>query len=196
MGRPLKEATNALILLHGRGGSAKDMLSLADAFCDDSFYIAAPQAPTGSWYPYSFMANEESNEPFLSSSLTMVKQLIDSIAARIPYNRIYLMGFSQGACLALESAARYAAPYKGVVAFSGGLIGPKIDESKYQGKLDGTKVFIGISEQDPHVPLKRAQESKRVLQKQGADVTLMVYPGSSHTVLPDEIQWVKEHLFP
>lgn len=190
----INQASKALILLHGRGSTSEDILSLADEFCDDTFYIAAPQAPHNSWYPYSFMAEEKSNEPQLSSSVATVKKLIDAIAEHIPKDHIYIMGFSQGACLALETSARYASTYGGVVAFTGGLIGSFIDEKKYHGNFEGTPVFIGNSDRDPHVPLSRSEESKKIFEKLAAKVTLKVYPGMTHTINRDEINWVKSHI--
>lgn len=190
----ITKASKALILLHGRGGTARDILSLADAFYDENLYVAAPQAPNNTWYPHSFMADEKLNEPWLSLSVAAVKNLIDETANFIPKNQIYLMGFSQGACLALETSTRFAAKYGGVVAFTGGLIGSKIDEKKYHGHFEGTQVFIGNSDQDPHVPLIRSEQSRELMKKLGADVTLKVYKGMAHTINADEIKWVKTHL--
>lgn len=194
-GRPLKQAAKALILLHGRGSTALDILSLADLFADESFYIAAPQASRQSWYPHSFMEEEAQNEPWLTSAIETVKKLIEDIAIHIPKDQIYLMGFSQGACLALETSARYATKYGGIVAFTGGLIGKTLDEKKYQGNFAGTKVFIGTSDQDPHVPLVRSEQSKTLIEKMGANVTLKVYAGMAHTINQDEIDWVKKFIF-
>ncbi|PJD95935.1 MAG: phospholipase [Parachlamydia sp.] len=194
-GKPLKQAAKALILLHGRGSTARDILSLADMFADDSFYIAAPQASRQSWYPYSFMEEEAQNEPWLTSAIETVKKLIEEIATHIPKDQIYLMGFSQGACLALETSARYATNYGGIVAFTGGLIGKTLDEKKYQGNFAETRVFIGTSDQDPHVPLVRSEQSKTLMEKMGANVTLKVYAGMAHTINQDEIDWVRKFIF-
>lgn len=194
-GPMITKASKALILLHGRGASARGILGLADRICDESFYIAAPQAPNSTWYPYSFMEEEELNEPYLSSSVEMIKSLIDETAKTLPLDQIYLMGFSQGACLALEVSTRFAAKYGGVVAFTGGLIGREIDEKKYHGNFEGTKVFIGNSDQDPHVPVARTEQSKILMEKLGADVTLKVYKGMGHTINEDEIIWVKKNIF-
>lgn len=183
----------ALILLHGRGGTAEDMLSLSHRFCDKTFIVEAPQAAQNAWYPQSFLAEEKLNEPHLTRSLERIEKLIKNL--EIPSDQIYLMGFSQGACLALEFAARHAKKYGGIIAFTGGLIGKSIDVTKYRGSLEGTKVFIGTSEDDPYIPLARAQESKEVLKSLGASVTLKVYPGNSHTVTEEEIQWVKKNIF-
>ena len=191
-GRTVDTASRALIFLHGRGGTAVDILKLADEFSDDTCYVAAPQATNNSWYPHSFMAEEKLNEPWLSSAIGIVKRLIDETAKHIPKNKIYIMGFSQGACLTLEVAARFAAKYGGVVAFTGGLIGGTIDEKKYKGNFEGTKVFIGNSDRDPHVPLLRSEQSKELMEKLGADVTLKVYKGMGHIISDDEISWVKK----
>lgn len=194
-GQPVDKASQALILLHGRGGTARDIIQLADEFCDDTFYIVAPQATKNSWYPYSFLTVENENEPWLSSAVEIVKKLIDSTAGHISKDKIFIMGFSQGACLGLEVTSRYPTNYGGVIAFTGGLIGSTINEKKYQGNFEGTKVFIGTSENDPHIPLERAKQSKKVMEKLGADVMLKVYPGRSHTITQDEIIWVKENIF-
>lgn len=194
-GKPLDQSKKALILLHGRGGTARQILPLANEFCDEEFYIAAPQAPNNSWYPYSFMAEDKLNEPWLSSSVEAVKNLIDQIAEKIPSEQIYIMGFSQGACLTLETATRFAAHYGGVVAFTGGLIGYALDEKRYQGDFKNTRIFIGNSDQDPHVPLARSEQSKDIMEQLGADVTLKVYKGMPHTINADEINWVREHIF-
>ncbi len=194
-GKPLLQAKKAMILLHGRGADADDILPLADSFCDETFYIAAPQATNNQWYPYSFLSPEERNEPWLTSAVTMIERLIDAIVVQIPSKNIYIMGFSQGACLALEVAAQYALRYAGIAAFTGGLIGEKIRIEKYTGNFDGTKVFIGNSDNDPHVPALRSEESRDMMKKLGAEVTLKIYPGMSHTIIPDEIEAVKKLMF-
>jgi phospholipase/carboxylesterase len=194
-GAPLVQAGKAMILLHGRGADAEDILPLARSFCDDTFYIAAPQATNNAWYPYTFLSPEERNEPWLSSAVTMIKRLIDAIAVQIPPNRIYIMGFSQGACLALEVASQYAVKYAGIAAFTGGLIGEKIRPGKYEGNFDGTKVFIGNSDIDPHVPVLRSEESRNIMKNLGADVTLKIYPGMGHTIIPEEIETVLKLMF-
>jgi phospholipase/carboxylesterase len=194
-GKPLLQAKKAIILLHGRGADAEDILPLANSFCDDTFYIAAPQATNNAWYPYTFLSPEERNEPWLTSAVTMIKRLIDSISVQIPSTCIYLMGFSQGACLALEVASQYAVKYAGIAAFSGGLIGEKIKPEKYKGNFDGTKVFIGNSDNDPHIPQIRSEVSRDVMEKLGADVTLRIYPGMAHTIIQQEIETVSRLMF-
>ncbi|WP_194972602.1 alpha/beta hydrolase [Aquiflexum lacus] len=194
-GSPLHQAKKAIILLHGRGGSAQDIISLADEFCDDTFYLAAPQATNNSWYPYSFLAPENSNEPWLSTAVEIVSRLINETSSVIGIENIYLMGFSQGACLTLEVAAQQAKPYAGIAAFTGGLIGLTLNLKKYQGDFSGAKVFIGNSDIDPHVPLIRSEESKSILKKLGAEVILKVYPNMPHTINIDEIDMVKKIMF-
>lgn len=194
-GKPLELAEKAIILLHGRGADAYDIITLADQFCDETFYIAAPQATNNAWYPYSFLSPESMNEPWLSSAVGTVKRLIDAICIHLPAEKIYIMGFSQGACLALEATAQNALEYAGVAAFTGGLIGEKISTGKYKGNFEGTKVFIGNSDKDPHVPLKRSEESKNIMEILGAEVTLSIYPGMPHTIIQDEIDTVKELMF-
>lgn len=194
-GKPLAEAENALILLHGRGADPEDIILLAEDFCDESFYVAAPRATGNSWYPESFLVPVERNEPWLSSAVAVIKRLIDETAALIPVERIYVMGFSQGACLALEVTARHAMKYAGVAAFSGGLIGSSIDPLKYKGDFNGTKIFIGNSDRDPHIPLKRTEESAALLESIGADVNLKIYPGMPHTIIRDEIDTVIGMMF-
>jgi len=194
-GKPLKQAKKAIILLHGRGGTAKDIIPLADEFCDDSFYIVAPQASGNTWYPYTFLAPEDQNEPWLTSAVKTVKSLINRITQHVPAEKIYIMGFSQGACLSLEVAARYAQKYAGVAAFSGGLIGEIIRSEKYEGDFTGTKVFIGNSDNDPHIPIERTEKSADLLKQLGADVIMAIYPGMGHTISQAEIDTVKKMMF-
>lgn len=194
-GKPLSQAKKAIILLHGRGGTAENIIRLADEFCDDRFYIAAPQAPDNSWYPFSFLAPAEKNEPWLSHSVAYVKNLIDTIAGKTGTENIYIMGFSQGACLALEVSGRFPARYAGIAGFTGGLIGQDIDESIYQGSFSGTKVFLGNSDTDPHVPLERSLKTKEIMEKLDARVMLRIYEGMPHTIIPDEIETVKKEMF-
>lgn len=195
-GSLITKASKALILLHGRGGTARSILGLADRICDNDFYIAAPQATHHTWYPYSFMEEEERNEPHLSLSIKEVKDLIDQTAKYIPKERIFIAGFSQGACLALEVATQFAVRYGGIVAFTGGLIGKTLDENKYRGNFEGTKVFISDGNCDPHIPLTRVVETKELMEKLGANVSLKVYEGRPHTIIEDEITFVKENIMP
>ncbi|MDT0644676.1 dienelactone hydrolase family protein [Zunongwangia sp. F363] len=189
------KAKKAIILLHGRGASAEDILQLAQYFPGEDTYLAAPQATNHTWYPTSFIAPEEENEPWLSSAVEVVKRLIDETAQHIPLNKIYLMGFSQGACLCLEVAARFANRYAGIVAFTGGLVGEKLKPERYNGNFEGTKIFIGTGDKDAHVPLARVKESVEILKKSGAAVHLEVYKDRPHTIISDEIEKAKRLLF-
>lgn len=190
----ITKAHKALIILHGRGGTASGILGLAELLCENQFYIAAPQAPQNVWYPHRFMSEEKLNEPYLTTSVENIKKLIDETAKHIPTNQIYLAGFSQGACLALEVSARFATQYGGIIAFTGGLIGQTLDKTKYQGNFEGTKIFISNGDQDPHIPLIRSGQSKELLETMGAHVTLKVYKDRPHTITEDEILWVKKNI--
>jgi len=195
-GLPISKASKALIMLHGRGAGAMDILSLRNEFRLDDFYIVAPQATNATWYPFSFMTPIHQNEPWLSSALDLLNSIVGDInKAGIASDKIYLLGFSQGACLTLEFATRNARQWGGVVAFTGGLIGDRIYTENYKGDFQGTKVFIGNSDKDPHVPLARTEESRRVMEKRGAIVTLKIYPNMPHTIIEDEIEVVNEMCF-
>ncbi|HEX4826228.1 MAG TPA: dienelactone hydrolase family protein [Candidatus Polarisedimenticolaceae bacterium] len=187
-GAPIGEARLVAILLHGRGASAEDILGLASELSVNDVAFVAPQAAGGTWYPYSFLAPIPQNEPYLGSALRRVGAVVDQLA--VPRERLAIMGFSQGACLTLEFAARNAGRYAAVVAFTGGLIGPPGTPRSYPGSFDGTPIFIGSSDVDPHVPLERVHESTAVLTKMGAIVDKRIYPGMPHTVNQDEIHAV------
>ena len=195
-GVPPEEAAAAMVLLHGRGASAESILTLTDALgSPPRFAYAAPQAAGHTWYPHSFLAPLERNEPWLSSALEAVGAVVSELeSAGLDASRIVLLGFSQGACLALEFAARHARRYGGVVAFSGGLIGPDGTPRDYAGSLGGTPVFLGCSDADPHIPAGRAHHSADVLDRLGADVTKRIYPGMGHTVNDDELAWASDLL--
>lgn len=188
-GKPLEEARRAMIMVHGRGATAPSILELADHLRVDDFALLAPQANQHSWYPYSFMAPVSSNEPGLSTGLEVIGQIVDDIlAAGIPHERIYFLGFSQGACLTSEYLARYARRYGGAFLYSGGLIGREIDRGNYAGDFAGTPMLLGCSDVDPHVPLERVRETTRILTDMGAEVTERIYPNGPHTVYEDEIE--------
>lgn len=197
-GRPLHEAEAAVVMVHGRGASAESILTLAEEIGQpDLAHLAylAPQAPGFTWYPYSFLAPFERNEPHLSSALRTLEEVLAELAAAgIPPERTVLLGFSQGACLSLEFAARHARRYAGVVALSGGLIGPPGTPRDYEGSFDGTPVFLGCSDRDPHIPEERVHESAEVFRRMGARVTERIYPGLGHTVNQDELSWVADLL--
>lgn len=187
-GAPLGQARAAMLMAHGRGASAASILTLADELQRPDFAYLAPQAAGGSWYPYSFLAPIAQNEPGISSGLAALAAALDTIAAAgIPPERVVLLGFSQGACLALEFSARHAQRYGGVVGLSGGLIGPDETPRDYAGGLAGTPVFLGCSDIDAHIPKQRVLESAEVLRQLGATVDARLYPGMGHTISQDEI---------
>ena len=188
----MADARAAMILLHGRGASAQGMLALADELDVPDVAYRAPQAAQRSWYPQSFMAPIEKNEPGLSSALRVIDDLIAQICeSHLTEEQIVLLGFSQGACLATEYAARYPQRYGGVVGLSGGLIGPEDTTFDYDGTLDGTPVFLGCSDQDPYIPLERVEETAEALRHLGAKVTKRIYEGMGHTTNEDELAHVR-----
>lgn len=194
-GTDLAEAQAALILVHGRGASAQSILPLAAELvnADAPFAFLAPQAQGSTWYPNSFLAPMEQNEPKLSSALQAVDALVHKvIESGIPAEKIVIGGFSQGACLASEYVARNARRYGGVVVFSGGVIGPQGTPRHYEGSLDGTPVFIGCSDVDFHIPVERVHETTETLRNLGAEVNEQIYPGMAHTIIQDEIDHARK----
>jgi phospholipase/carboxylesterase len=181
-----------MILLHGRGASAADIMTLGAELMHPGFAYLAPQAAGSAWYPHPFTAPLENNEPYLSSALEVVASLLASVEMTIPANRVILLGFSQGACLTLEFAARHARRYGGVVGLSGGLIGPDGTSRDYPGDFDRTPVFLGCSDVDPHIRKDRVLEAAEVFERMGALVTLKLYPNMAHTVNADEIEAVRQ----
>jgi phospholipase/carboxylesterase len=190
-GTPIEQAEKVMIFIHGRGGDAQGIMEIAGVLNVKGFALLAPQATGNTWYPYSFLSPVKMNEPWLTSAINTVHDLINEvISIGIKSENIYLLGFSQGACLTLESAARKAQRYGGLIAFTGGLIGEEIDRSNYQGDFEGTPVFIGSGDPDPHIPVSRVKDSNLVLTEMGAKVTEKIYPGIPHTIIRDEIDWV------
>ncbi len=184
-----------MVLLHGRGGSPQDMRELARTLDRPQFACCAPAAAGRTWYPYSFLERIERNEPHLSSALRLVEEALGRTeTAGLPAPRVVLLGFSQGACLALEFAARHARRYGAVVGLSGGLIGPEGTARDYAGSFEGTPVFLGSSDVDPHVPKRRVDETEAVFTRLGARVTKRIYPGMGHTINADEIEHVRSLL--
>ena len=181
-----------MVLLHGRGGSAEDLLGLAlELRLDDILYVA-PQAEGHTWYPNSFLTPMERNEPGLTSGLNRISSLIDTLRHEgLAPERVGLLGFSQGACLSVEYAARYARRYAAVVGLSGGLIGPAGTPRDYPGTLDGTPVFLGCSDIDSHIPVERVHETAEVFTRLGAAVDTRIYPGMGHIVNEDEVTAVR-----
>ncbi|MGH2493560.1 MAG: alpha/beta hydrolase [Ktedonobacteraceae bacterium] len=187
-GEPLASARAAMILVHGRGATAADILMLAEELAQPGFAYLAPEAAGNAWYPNSFLAPLASNEPGLSSGLALIASLLDQAnKAGIPPERVVIVGFSQGACLSLEFVARHARRYGGMIALSGGLIGPDGTPRNYPGSLAGTPVFLGCSDIDPHIPRERVLHSAEVLQALGGQVTAKLYPRMGHTINRDEI---------
>jgi predicted esterase len=192
-GAALNGAQAAVILLHGRGASAHDILSLADELPQQGVAFLAPQAAGHSWYPNRFIAPVSTNEPHLSSALAAIDALVHKINGNgVPSERIALLGFSQGACLALEYAARHPKRYGGVAGLSGALIENGDQPHIYSGSLDGTPIFLGCSDVDFHVPADRVLRSEDVLRGLGASVTARLYPGLGHTINADELEHVSE----
>lgn len=195
-GTPLAEAKKALIMIHGRGASAQDIISLSRHLNVDGFALLAPQAAGNSWYPLSFLASPKDNEPYLSASLSAIAEVVaEAEAEGITRDNIYFLGFSQGACLSLEFATRNASKFGGVVAFTGGLIGDLIYTQNYSGDFNGTPVFIGTSNPDFHVPVQRVLDTEQVLKGMGASVTVKVYDNMPHTIVQDEIELANELVF-
>lgn len=185
----LKEAKKILIMLHGRGSSAENIVSLKDHLKLEGAAILAPQATNNSWYPYSFMAPVDENQPALDSALKILDELVEEVEAQGKSSaQIYFLGFSQGACLALEYVARHAKAYGGVIAFTGGLVGETLNMENYTGDFQNTPILITTGNPDPHVPLVRVEDSVKILQKLNAKVELKVYEGRVHTIQMEEIE--------
>lgn len=194
-GEPLEKARGAMVMIHGRGASAEDILSLAPMLSAPGTAFLAPQAANNTWYPYPFTQPIAANEPWLSSALARVGEMVALVEqAGIPTERTYLLGFSQGACLALEYAARHARRYGGIFGLSGGLIGPDGTPRDYPGSMDGAPVFLGCSDVDFHIAKERVLESADVFRRLGAEVTVRLYPNMGHTINDDEIAFVRQIL--
>lgn len=182
-------------MLHGRGGTAEDILTLVPMLGTDDVAYLAPQAAGGSWYPFGFMSPIERNEPGITSAMNTVGRLIAQIElGGVHPAQTYLLGFSQGACLATEYVARHARRFGGVAGLSGGLIGPEGTSRDYAGSLDATPVFLGCSDVDGHIPAERVRETADVLRRLGGDVTMRLYPGMGHTINEDELAAVRTML--
>ncbi len=191
-GAPLDKAKAAMLMVHGRGATAADILSLGLELRHADFAYLAPQASGNVWYPYRFMEPIERNEPWLSSALARLETVLAQIvAAGIGPERTIVLGFSQGACLSLEFVARHARRYGGLAGLSGGLIGPDGTPRDYPGSFDGTPVFLGCSDVDPHIPKERVNDSAEVLRRLGGQVTERLYPNMDHTVNRDELNFVR-----
>ncbi len=195
-GKDLQEANKVLVMVHGRGGSNRDIISLSGHLNVKDFALVAPQATNNTWYPYSFMAPPSENEPWLTSALDLLKGVVADLKGNgAKTENIYFMGFSQGACLTLEFVARNATKYGGVVAFTGGLIGDKIYDENYSGNFEGTPIFLGTGNPDSHVPVERVHETARILETMSANVVEKVYENRPHTISQDEIDRANELVF-
>ena len=194
-GDNLGQARAAMILVHGRGASARSILSLGTDLGRDSLALLAPQAKASTWYPHSFLAPIEQNEPHLSSALNRLARLVDRVeASGISAQQLFLIGFSQGACLALEFAARNARRYGGIAGLTGGLIGPDITGRQYPGSFEGTPVYLASSDPDPHIPTERVDETASIFEEMGADVTKQFFQGMAHAINDEELDVVADML--
>ena len=192
-GRPVEQARAAMILVHGRGATAQSILELSTVLDHPDVAYLAPQAAHRTWYPYSFLAPLQRNEPGLSSGLQAIADVVSHVESTgIAPEWIVVGGFSQGACLASEYVARHARRYGGLLVFSGGLIGPLGMTHTYPGSLDGTPVFLGCSDRDAHIPLARVEESAAVFTDLGGEVVQEIYPDMGHTIIQDEIDQARE----
>ena len=191
-GEPLTAALAAMILLHGRGATAEDIMTIAAELQQPGWAYLAPQAAGNAWYPNPFTAPLESNEPYLSAALETISKTFRTVTETVPAQRVVVLGFSQGGCLALEWAARNARRFGGVIGLSAGLIGPDGTPRDYSASFDGTPAFLGCSDVDPHIAKYRVDEAADVYRRTGADVTLRLYPGMGHMVNADEIAAVRQ----
>ncbi|HSP11805.1 MAG TPA: dienelactone hydrolase family protein [Salegentibacter sp.] len=195
-GKDLDEAQKVLILLHGRGAGAEDILNLQSHLPLKDFALIAPQATNNTWYPNSFLAPVDENEPWLSSALEMLTEVIEELKEKgFNSKDIYFLGFSQGACLCLEFAARNAKRYGGITAFTGGLIGESLEPEKYTGDFEGTPIFIGTGDPDAHVPVGRVKRTAEILNNMNADVSVKIYENRPHTISENEFELAGNLIF-
>lgn len=190
-GEPLASARAAMILLHGRGATAEDIMTIAAEVLEPRWAYLAPQAAGNAWYPNPFTAPLEMNEPYLTAALDMVSRLVEQVETSVPAQRLVLLGFSQGGCLTLEWAARNARRYGGLAGLSAGLIGPDGTPRDYPGEFDETPVFLGCSDVDPYIQKHRVVEAGEVFKRMKATATVRLYTGMAHTVSADEIAHVR-----
>ncbi len=195
-GAPIEKAERVLIMLHGRGASAQDILGMAEYLNVKDYALLAPQATNNTWYPYSFLSIPSKNEPWLSSALDLLTTIVSELISNgKKTSSIYFTGFSQGACLALEWVTRNANKYGGVAAFTGGLIGDKIYPENYSGDFQRTPFFLGSSDPDPHVPVERVYATANILKNRNAEVKEKIYANLGHTLDPDEITNANQIVF-
>lgn len=190
-GAALQEAEKAVILIHGRGAPPEDILGLADYFDDDKTYFVAPQADNFTWYPNSFLVPRAQNQPWLDSALDNLEHLITILEQKLPPEKIFVMGFSQGACLAAEITCRNARKYGGIAVFTGGLIGQSVERNRYKGDFKSTKIYISNGDNDPHIPMERTEETATIMKELGAQVEKEIFPGRPHTINMSEIEKVR-----
>jgi predicted esterase len=194
-GETPEKAASAMIMIHGRGATAESMLSLADALSVDNMCYIVPQASGFAWYPHRFIERRELNEPGASSAIRLIGSIVEALSEQhVAKEHIYLLGFSQGACLVADYAARYPERYGGIFILSGGLIGEHINGADYAGNLDQTPVFLGCSDSDFHIPEERVHKSAEIFTGLNARVTKRIYPAMEHTVNEDEIWFVRDVL--
>jgi phospholipase/carboxylesterase len=194
-GKKLEEASAAMIMLHGRGASAESILTLAEELNVDKFVLAAPRARENTWYPNSFLSPIQTNQPFLDQSLKQVAELENFFTEKgFTSEQIYYLGFSQGACLALEYCCRNAKKYGGIFALSGGLIGAQIEANRYSGNFHNTTVFLACGDSDFHIPVGRIRESETIISSIGGKVTTQIYPGFGHSINRDELDSINKLL--
>lgn len=186
-GTPLEAAKAVMILLHGRGDTSQGIMGLSQEFEHPDFAFVAPQAANNTWYPFRFIEPTSRNEPYLTSAIQTVNNILELTQKHVSLQRTFLVGFSQGACLALEVAARKGGKFGGVIAFSGGLIGDTLEFEKYQN-LEQTPFFLGCSDVDSHIPKTRVEESAVLLEKLGASVTMRLYPNFGHSINENELE--------
>ena len=195
-GTPVEQAKKALILIHGRGGTAEEILPIASELKIEDCAIVAPQAYNNSWYPLSFLAPEEQNQPWLNSALTLLLELETELNGKgIASENIYFFGFSQGACLTLEYVTRNARKYGGIIAIIGGLIGDHINTGNYISDFDGTRVYLGTSDPDAHVPVERVQQTAEILKNKNAEVELRIHKDGGHYILKEELGVANNFVF-
>lgn len=195
-GKPVEEAEKALIMIHGRGGYAQDFIKLSDHLKIEDFAVVAPQAYNNSWYPLSFLAPEEQNQPWLDSALDVLSILEKELNNKgILSENIYFFGFSQGACLTLEYTTRNARKFGGIIAIIGGLIGDHINTGNYITDFAGTKIFLGTSDPDTHVPVERVKQTAEILENKNAVVELQIHKNAGHVILPEELGVANNYIF-
>ena len=195
LGPDPEKSRAAMIMIHGRNATPASILELVSLIGVPDIHYVAPAAADNTWYPYSFLEDIEKNEPGISSGYSVIDGLVKDLMGRgLQREQIFLLGFSQGACLASTYAVRHAARYGGVFALSGGLIGPPGTSWDFPGSFDGTPVFLGCSDVDGHIPKERVEESAEVFRRMKAAVTLRLYAGMGHTVSVDEVTFIRQTL--